>query len=472
MKTFSHITAIVILLSLLSSCSESFLNQSPISDMNEEDFFESEEDFELAVNAAYQTLYTIYGPVGPLAYAEQMSDDCTLFHVSGNTTHKFQFKNYTLLADNTYVADFWNDYYNSLYIINTVIKKLSVSSLDDNLRTGYEAEMRFLRAWYYFDMVRFWGDMPLLTTPVTAKESYSIGRTSEREVYAQIVTDLVFAENNLPLRSGQSRTGQATKGAAGGLLGKVYLTLGEKSNAITYLKKVIDSEEYELLPEYSHLWDLEHENSKEALFEVQYIRGTNTPASNYWQSFSPFENTMNHGGGMNQVTEDLWNEYEQGDERRSISVNNGYYEASGAWVDALFPKKWTDENSIYISPSYRSENNFIALRYADILLMYAEATGDEAYLNEVRRRAGMSEWGSAEYPTDKYPTLDLAVEHERRSELALEFHRWFDLKRTNRAIPVLGEAKGKIIEEWQLLLPIPQSVIDQNPDLITQNTGY
>ena len=106
-----------------------------------------------------------------------------------------------------------------------------------------------------------------------------------------------------------------------------------------------------------------------------------------------------------------------------------------------------------------------------VLLMYAEASGDKEYLNKVRRRAGMSEFGTSAYPSAKYPTLDLAIEHERQVELSLEFHRWFDLKRTNRATTVLSVAKGKTITTDMLLLPIPQSVIDQNPK-ISQNKGY
>jgi hypothetical protein len=440
--------------------------------MNEANFFQTEEDFELAVNGAYQTLYTIYAEEGPLAYTEQMSDNCTLYHIGGNTSEKFQFKDYTLLANNSLVEDFWNSYYNALYIVNNVIDKLSGSSLDDDVKAEYEAEMRFLRAVYYFDMVKLWGAVPLVTKPVTVIESYSIPRSPENDVYAQIIADLKYAESNLPLSSAAKRTGQATRGAAQGFLGKVYLTTGDDSNAGTYLKKVMDSEEYELLQDYSQLWDLQHENSKEALFEIQYIRGLDKPASHYWQAWSPFENTMNMGGGMNQVTENLWSEYEPNDPRQELSICDGYNDASGNWVEALFPGKWADENSLVSGATRYSENNFIVLRYADILLMYAEVTGDGKYLNQVRNRSGIPEWGTPEYPVDQYPTLDLAIEHERRVELALEFHRWFDLKRTGRAITVLTEAKGKTIADWRLFLPVPQGVIDQNPNVITQNSDY
>jgi hypothetical protein len=173
---------------------------------------------------------------------------------------------------------------------------------------------------------------------------------------------------------------------------------------------------------------------------------------------------------MNQVTDDLWNEFEPNDARRELSIFEGYRDAVGNWISIKFPKKWYDDNYI-MNQQYYYENNFIVLRYADVLLMYAEASGEAKYLNMVRKRAGLPEYGTANYPSDKYPTLALAIEHEREVELALEFHRWFDLKRTDRAINVLSKAKGKTITENMLLLPIPQSVIDQNPK-IEQNPGY
>ena len=254
------------------------------------------------------------------------------------------------------------------------------------------------------------------------------------------------------------------------MLGKVFATIGDFEKAKTYLKKVIDSNEYGLLSSFSSLWDLKHENSSESLFEIQFIRGTDKPGSLYWQAYNP-SGTAIFGSGQNPVTYNLWNEFETGDVRRGLSIYDTY-EIAGKVIKFLYPAKWTDLNAVAVLSKYYSENNFIVLRYADVLLLYAELTKDPEYLNIVRRRAGVPEWGSAGYPVDKYPTLDLAIEHERRVELALEFQRWFDLKRTNRATTVLSAAKGKTIASWQLVLPIPQTVIDQNPNKITQNDNY
>ncbi len=470
MKSSSLSIIIVSLLMFLSSCKDSFLDLAPISSMNENNFFKTENDFKTAVNGAYRTLYNTYSPTSMLAYSEQMSDNCVIYHIAGNASERSQFKDYNILADNTSILGFWNSYYNSLFVINTVIGKLSDSPLSDELKTKYEAEMRFLRGLYYFDMVRIWGDVPLLTKPVSVNESYEYGRSPVDEVYKQIIADLTFAEANLPGMTQIGRVGQATKGAAQGMLGKVYATIGDSNNAKIFLKKLIDSNEYGLLPSYSQLWDLAHENSKESLFEIQYVRGVSSPSSTYYQAFTPFEKVI-YGGGMNQVTPDLWDEYEDGDVRRDLSIYAGYAEG-GSFVENPYPKKWTDPNCITSGSTRLCENNFIVLRYADILLLYADLTQDEQYLNRVRQRAGLPEWATPGYPVSQYPTLDLAIEHERRVELALEFHRWFDLKRTNRAITVLSAAKGKTIQNWQLLLPVPQSVVDQNPNIIIQNPNY
>jgi hypothetical protein len=172
---------------------------------------------------------------------------------------------------------------------------------------------------------------------------------------------------------------------------------------------------------------------------------------------------------MNQVVDDLWNEYEKGDTRKEASIDTGFTDAKGNFTAAKFPKKWTDKTAPLINQSIASNNNFIVLRYADLLLLLTEATGDVTYLNQVRKRSNLPLYGEAGYPA-KYSTVDLALEHERRVELAFEFHRWFDLKRTNRALHVLTQ-KGKSVTQDKLILPIPNIVRDQNAK-ITQNNGY
>ncbi|MCE5331830.1 MAG: RagB/SusD family nutrient uptake outer membrane protein [Bacteroidales bacterium] len=458
---------------ILSSCSDDFLDLAPISNMNVKQFYKTEADFQQAVNAAYQTLYTQYAPESGVCYCgETMSDEATMYMVIGNVADKWAFKDYNLKANNTIVNTIWNDGFVAMNKVNIVIEKLQSSNLESNTKNSFEAEMRFLRGLYYFNMVRMFGPVPLLDKTVTVSDSYNVVRSPVNEVYDFIIADLKFAEANLPVRSKAARVGQATKGAAEGILGEVYLTLGDKNSAKEVLMNVIKSQEYELLPSYGSLWDLKHENSKEAVFEINFVAGPTNPSSPYWESFTPFENFVltGQGLGLNQVTDELWNSYETNDPRRDLSIFAGYNDATGKWIPIKFAKKWYDDTYIR-TKTYYYENNFIVQRYAGILLMYAEASGDAEYLNKVRRRVGLPEFGTPDYPTDKYPTLDLAIEHEREVELALEFHRWFDLKRTNRAIDVLSASKGKTITTDMLLLPIPQSVIDQNPKIV-QNKNY
>ena len=457
---------------LFTSCSESFLELSPVSNANELSYYKTEKDFETAVTAAYATLYTEFGPESGASFCgEQLSDEATLYDVAGNAADQQAFKNYTLYPANTVVLRIWREAYNNLLVINTILDKLPASTLQGPLKTEYEAEMRFLRALCHFNLVRMFGDVPLAKKTIVVSESYGILRSPASEVYDFITADLQFAAEHLPLQSQVKRTGQATKGAAQGLLGKVYLTVGNKNAAKEALWQVINSKEYELLTDYAHLWDLKHENSKEAVFEIQHIAGATTPSSPYHEYFAPYNNMAisGQGRGLNQVAESLWDEFEPDDPRRDLSILTGYTDKGGNWIDIKFPAKWFDP--VFINTgSYYCENNFMVLRYADVLLMYAEAADDPAFLNIVRDRAGMPRYGEAGYPA-RYSTLALAIEHERMVELSLEFHRWFDLKRTGRAIPVLSERKGKAITEQMLVLPIPQTERDINPAL-TQNEGY
>lgn len=469
MKTLKNIFILGCICILMTNC-EDFLDLAPVSNSNASNFYQTEADFDLAVNAAYATLYICYGPDGGASYCgEQMSDNCTMYHVAGNSTDRNAFKDYLLVPNNTVVYQLWQQYYNGLYNINIVLDKIENADVDADFKTDVKAQMSFLRALYYFDMVRMWGDLPLVTKPITAQESYDILRSPAADVYALIIEDLQFAVANAPLAS-DTKAGRVTKGAAQMLLGKVYLTRGDKASASQQLLAVYNSDLYDLVPAYSDLWALGSKNTVESIFEVQYIGGQGNPYSVYYPAFAPFENFSftSASGGMNMVTDDLFNEYEAGDIRRDISIDTGYTNKADEFVPVKFPRKWVDTTVVYGSEF--CDNNFMIMRYADLLLLLSEATDEASYLNEVRARVGLPGFGEAGYPAE-YTTLELAIEHERRSELALEFHRWFDLKRTGRATPVLTDKKGKSITDEMLLLPVPEKVIQQN-DAITQNGAY
>ncbi|HMR83082.1 MAG TPA: RagB/SusD family nutrient uptake outer membrane protein, partial [Niabella sp.] len=454
-----------LLIMIMCGCNKSFLDLAPLSNSNVNNFFKTKADFELAVTNAYSTLYAIYAPKGSMSFTgELMSDNTTVstLAISGSFTIVDQqaFSTYSIVSTNTGAYNFWVDHYTSLYQVNIILQKIGEVDLSDNsYENRVEGEMKFLRALYYFNLVRLYGNVPLITVPVEGQDAYNIGRTPAAEVYNQVVADLQFAAANLPEPGNEPAKGRATKGAAKALLGKVYLTMGNKPAAATILQEVYSAyngTKYDLLPDFQSLWGNTNafKNTKESIFEIQYTGGVGNPYSTFWTAFQPFENGafLGQAGGMNMVTDDLYNEYEPGDVRRDISFYTGYTRG-GTFIPSKFNKKWVDLTAPLDGGQQASNNNFIILRYADLLLMLTEATDDPQYMNKVRARAGLPLYGTAGYPSAAYPTLALALEHERRMELALEFHRWFDLKRTGRAVAVLN-AKGKNVNENKLLLPV------------------
>lgn len=462
------------LIVLLSGCSD-FLELSPKSKANENAFYKTESDFVTAMNSVYATLYTIYGPQSlPSYFGECASDNAWCNETAGDYTDKYQLtKHQNLTAANAIVLEFWNDYYESMFKINNVISKLQ-SAGEFAKKVQIEGECRFLRALYYFDMVRAWGDVPLILTPVTVSESYAVPRSPASVVYEAIITDLKFAASNLPAKSSERFKGAATSDAANVLLGKVYLTMGNKTAAAQVLQQ--EYGKFKLETDYANLWSLKNKNGVESIFEVQYLGGKANPYSKYWAIFTPLDNRIvtKWGMGGNQVTDDLYNAYEAQDPRRDASIQAGYKDASGTTIPAKFFIKWRDTAAEINGLTEAADNNFIILRYADVLLMLTEATGDAKYMNEVRTRAGLPAYGQAGYPA-KYTTLAAALQHEEQVEFAGEFHRMFDLLRHGTAMEVINNCTkehGTITNANQLVLPIPQYVVDQNPTVIVQNEAY
>ena len=468
MKKLSYFIAAALAVTA-TGCSD-FLDLAPYSNANEKNFYQSKDDMETAMVSVYNTLYDVWGPEGlPSMYGELMSDNVYNTNTAGAVADYNALDNHTnMTTTNTLVEGWWETYYKAIYKINNVIDRSAGLSGVEQL----VGEAKFMRALYYFDMVRAWGDVPLVTTPVSVSESYSYARTPKADVYAQIVQDLKDAAAVLPAKSGERFTGAANSDAANALLGKVYLTLGQKDEAKTYLMKVYNK--FSLVADYADLWDYKKKNSKESIFEVQYAETTSSsqPYSKYWAMFTPLDNRIvtAWGAGENQVSDDLWNAYETGDPRRDASIADGYETASGDHVATRYCIKWRDTEATVSSLRELARNNFMILRYADVLLMLTEATGDVQYLNQVRQRAGLPGYGEVGYPS-QYNTVTLALQHEYQVELGMEFQRWFILQRLGTAATVMQNC-AKHISSPIYLLPIPQKVVNQNPDVITQNPQY
>lgn len=470
MKRLKYLLISTLIFSTMG-CSD-FLELNPISNANENGFYKSDKDMETALVSAYSTLYTIWGTEGlPSFYGELMSDNVYSDNTGGTVADSKAFDTHIgMNTTNELVEKFWEDYYKSIFYINQVIYK--GSQLQSDKVKQFIAEAKFLRALYYFDMVRAWGDVPLVLEPVSVSESYSIARTPASQVYKKIQEDLIDAANTLPDKKHERFAGAATSDAANALLGKVLLTQGNKADAITYLNKVYNK--FKLADDYADLWDLNKKNGQESIFEIQYTttNSSSQPYSPYWAMFTPLDNRVvtAWGGGYNQVSLDLWNAYEPNDPRRDLSIADGYDTPEGQHIDVKYCIKWRDTEAPVDKLRELARNNFIILRYADVLLLLSEATGDAKYLNEVRRRVNLPEFGEPGYPS-QYTTLTAAIQHERQVELGMEFHRWFDLQRLGTAAETIKNCSKNVFNPVYLL-PIPQKVINQNPNIITQNDPY
>lgn len=485
MKTINKIILYTLLLGILA-CNEEDLDLYPKTAITEGNFYQTEEQFILAVNDVYRQMERAYraGGIADI-YGELRSDNTYIEFIGGSSNSAEMISNFNIPTNDLDTENAWQDSYNSIFICNDILSRLENTEVEfssQELEERLRAEVRFVRAMIYFNMVRVWGDIPLPLEPLSPEEGYEYLREDSEVVYEQIISDLMFAKENLPESYVGNNIGRVTQYGATAVLAKVYLTRGNESGAETELKEIIDSGMYSLdaddngvvnAQDYLHLFHPDTKNSKSSILEIQYLEGQNAVNSNHQQEYTPYQwsfhlpgiNETFRGGGRNTPTQDLVDEFEAADSIRQItSVYPGYVNLeSGDFVDYPFTMKFFDPNWRYAG------HNFEIIRYADILLMYAEVTDDPTYLNMVRARVGLPGFGEPGYPAE-YTTLERAIEHERRVELAFEFHRFFDLVRTGRALDVMG-AKGYAINQNKLHFPIPQRAIDVNPDL-TQNTGF
>jgi starch-binding outer membrane protein, SusD/RagB family len=469
---------------LLTSCSEEFLDLKPISTATSDNFYKTPDDFRNAVAGGYAGLQAA-GLAGNSYIFGEIASDNTVAVASGSVTDQDEFDRFYIKTTNPYISGRWNDAYSVIARYNTILDKIGGVTMDEALKNRYIGESKFLRAVVYFTLVNTFGDVPLILKPVsTPDEGYQFTRNPKAEVFTQIEKDLTEAEAILPVSYASADLGRATKGAAKAYLGKVYLTQKKFPQAAAKLKEVIDLGVYTLLPSYADVFKVSNKNNKESVFDVQYKSGGAGEGNGWPNSFAP-QNSGNAviafgGDGNNQPTADIIAAYEAGDLRKDVSVASSYVNAAGQVIPDKFIKKYFDV------PVAKNDNgnNIPLIRYADVLLMYAEslnevgyqAAGDAlTYLNLIRTRAGLAKKTAADIPDQQ--AFRLAMEQERRVELAFEGHRWFDLVRTDRAITVLNSKKDQIrlvttLTANNMVFPIPQSQIDINKEKIKQNPGY
>ena len=486
MKLKYNLIAIAFLGFSFSSCSD-FLEQNPQTDLSENDFYKTADDILSAVNGAYSSLQEgdIYG--NWYVFGEIPSDN-TRNQLSGSVTTQNEFDQFYIDTQNSMIANFWKAAYKVINRTNTVLGRIDGIEINTELANRYKLECKFIRALMYFNLVRVYGDVPLVLKEISISESYDILREPKENVYNQIIADLKEAQD-LPVSYSTAEDGRATQGAAKALLANVYMTLHKYAEAETILAEIINSGRYSLLENtpgslnidgYKNVFSPVNHNSEEGIFEIQFLKGGYGEGSNYANNFAPENSGTNvvavGGTGGNNIPEmDIYNAYEEGDLRRDFSMSLGYYDnrKNNEWVESRYVCKFMDvpyQNN-------DASNNYPVIRYADVILMYAEALNQNGktaeackYLNMTRRRGfgyQTTETSPVDLQTTDKAQFALMVEQERRVELAFENHRWFDLIRTGRAVEVM-RSKGFSLNETNLICPIPQKQIDVNPKL-TQN---
>lgn len=493
-----------------ASCKKEFLEQKDPNAIELATSFRSPDDVLSAVNGIYQSLRSSNN-IGENSglWTDERSDDTGRNDNQSNAGEPFQFGDFSILPSNTYLKSHWVSMYTTVTRANLVLSNIDqVLFTDPAVKQQYIAEAKFLRAVAYFHLVRLWGDVPLVTKQLVTPEDVTANTFREKQaaVYAQIVADLKDALNsNLPNLQTSSGIGRASKAAINATLGQVYLTMAttqdqanRQSNlndAKTYLLAVYNMRTFGALSSipYTDVFDVTKKSTcPELIWQIVNKQGDPNYSSSIAANNQPTGETINSlktttGVGGN-VTPDLIKDYESGDPRMAFSVK--YANASS--VKDYFITKYRDISPAASNLGYGG-NDWILIRYADVILMLAEVSnylGDTAgaiqYLDMVRARAGVPLYAAVSATSaysSKYPTLRLAILHERRVELAFEHHRWFDLLRTFSTDELVTYFKSKSQADFGIarlanfstkdrFYPIPFDEYKLDPTRMYQNPGY
>jgi hypothetical protein len=366
------------------------------------------------------------------------------------------------------VGDIWNVTYQSIARTNFVISnEAKISANSPATAEAAIAEAKFLRAFNYFQLVRMFGGVPLRTKQVERLDEANIPRSTEEEVYAQIIQDFTDAESGLPPTN---PAGKPTRWAAAAYLAKVYLTIKDYPKALAKANEVISSGAYSLVPVYADVFDPDKKNHSEVIFAIQFVREDGLGMRLQPLVLGPddkFASGGSGGWGLSFVEEGFYQKYNPADDRINTAFANPAPD-----LKEYHTGKWKDPKGVSADGH---GTDFILYRYADLVLIQAEAENEvngptaAAYagINQVRSRAKLPELAMG-LSQDQFRD---AVLFERHLELSWEQHRWFDLKRTGRLKEALT-AVGKNWDDRYLLFPIPQSEIDVSNGVIKQNPGY
>ncbi|WP_020607602.1 RagB/SusD family nutrient uptake outer membrane protein [Spirosoma spitsbergense] len=481
---------------LLSGCTNKFLELYPKTTLNEGNFYQTEVEYILLANGCYVPMRD-YEKNTHWVLAELISDNASFqYNTRTGEASKGIIDQFIFVSNNVAYSDFWNLSYNGITRCNKLLSELGRTGVNwskDSYRDRCAGEALFLRALYYFNLVRQFGGVPLVLTPIASQDAVNVKRSTEAQIYENIISDLKQAATRFAAAKDVEEVGRANEMSAMALLGKVYLTNQRYAEAEAALKAVMVSGKYSLLPNYADLFNPASKDYKETIFAIQYSENSVELSNRFIFWFAPHTsggsvtkrpNINIIGAGWNQPTQDLIDAFEPGDKRKDVSIN---FWTGLDWDSKVRPIPYCAKYKPPIAaPDDRCSDNLPILRYSDVLLMYAEAlnelgrTGEALpFVQQVRNRAGLTNPLTG---LDK-TALQTLIAKERQVEFCFENQRWYDLKRTGKALTVMTAhglrekalkpflyPEAYTIPASKLLAPVP--VVEVSVNKLEQNPGY
>lgn len=448
----------------MTSCGDSFFDLEPASSVTIDKVYKTASDYNVAVIGCYAKLQSQVNFYTECC--EYRSDNLSLDAPTAGTQDRYDIDHFTEKPSNGILSSYWANFNNNVYRCNLLLDQIDGANFAENLKKQYKGEAMFIRALNYFNMYRIWGGIPATKHVVSAAEALKVARYSDEQMFDLIAGDLkeIVDNNYLPETYSSADMGRATSGAAKALLGKVYLTFHKWTEAKDILSQLIGK--YQLVSPIAQVFNVDNKNNNEIIFAVHFNKEIEGEGHSYWY------NLTNASDDTNQ-TSSLLNTFPTGDTRKDL-ITYVQVEKNVRLMNKFYDTK---------SPTFKTVgNDQILLRYADVLLMYAEALNEIQYdasegslalkyLNAVRQRAGISNLTVKQLPTQEKFRKGILVERQR--EFPYEGQRWFDLVRMGFAKSVMAE-NGVEIKDYQLLFPIPQQEIEKVGDksILWQNPGY
>lgn len=449
---------------LMTSCGDSFFDLEPASSVTIDKVYKTASDYNVAVIGCYSKLQSQVNFYTECC--EYRSDNLSLGAPTAGTQDRYDIDHFTEKPSNGILSSYWANFNNNVYRCNLLLDQIDGANFAENLKKQYKGEAMFIRALNYFNMYRIWGGVPATKHVVSAAEALKVARYSDEQMFDLIAGDLkeIVDNNYLPETYSSADMGRATSGAAKALLGKVYLTFHKWTEAKDILSQLIGK--YQLVSPIAQVFNVDNKNNNEIIFAVHFNKEIEGEGHSYWY------NLTNASDDTNQ-TSSLLNTFPTGDACKDL-ITYVQVEKNVRLMNKFYDTK---------SPTFKTVgNDQILLRYADVLLMYAEALNEIQYdasegslalkyLNAVRQRAGISNLTAKQLPTQEKFRKGILVERQR--EFPYEGQRWFDLVRMGFAKSVMAE-NGVEIKDYQLLFPIPQQEIEKVGDksILWQNPGY